>query len=200
MNLPQEYDRMSLVEMRERVVEQLQLNFAHDNVTEEELEDRLSRAHEAVVKKDLAAIIADLPYFDPGRSEISSRSDSPVRINTGEVRESAALVAVLGGSDRKGVWRPARRTNSFVLMGGVDLDFREAEMPPGVTEINIFAMMGGVDIVVPPGMNVEVQGIPILGGIDNRAQDTGGGGPRLKVRALVIMGGVDVKVKEPRKR
>lgn len=191
---------MSLVEVREKIVEQLQLNFAHDNVDERELEVRLENAHTASTKADLASIVADLPYFDPEGGTVGGRRVSNIKLNTGPVKESASLVAILSGSDRKGVWRPARRMNSFVFMGGMDLDFTEAEMPPGVTEINVFAMMGGLDIYVPPGMDVEMEGIPILGGIDNAARNAGGEGPTLRIRAVVIMGGIDVKVKEPGKK
>ena len=92
-------------------------------------------------------------------------------------------------------------TNIITFMGGVDLDFTEAMMSPGLTEINVFCMMGGIDIYVPKGLNVEVTGFPIMGGFDNH---TGGetykGGPVLKIRALVIMGGIDIKEKKKKKK
>ncbi len=82
-------------------------------------------------------------------------------------------------------------------MGGVELDFTEAELPPGLTELNIFAVMGGCDIKVPAGLDVEVTGVPILGGVENNSRgNTGSGGPLLRIRAFVVMGGVEVKVSE----
>jgi predicted membrane protein len=52
-------------------------------------------------------------------------------------------------------------------MGGSELDFREAVMGPGVTELQIFAVCGGVEVVVPPGLNVESHGIAIMGGFEH---------------------------------
>ena len=82
-------------------------------------------------------------------------------------------------------------------MGGLDLDFREALMPPGTSVINIFCMMGGVDIKVPPGLRVENRGFAIMGGFeDNVDESEESAGPKLVIRGFVFMGGVDVKVKE----
>jgi hypothetical protein len=58
-------------------------------------------------------------------------------------------------------------------------------------------MWGGVDVIVPPGMNVECHGVGILGGFDQ----TGEGQPRdptaptLRVTGVALMGGVEVTVR-----
>ncbi len=192
-----EYDRMNIIEVRERVLDQLQRNYVHDNILEEEFEKRIDQAHEAKTKKELLALVADLPVLrdEETRSDVSEYSGS-IAINRGQVRESDTLIAILSGSDRKGIWRPARRTNIVAFMGGAELDFSRAELPPGVTEVNVFAMMGGVDVFVPPELNVEVHGFPIMGGIDNKSEGTrDGSGPVLKIKAFVLMGGIDIKVK-----
>lgn len=193
MNELQEYERIPLVEVRYRVIERLKLNFAHDNLEEKEFETRLEQANAATSKKQLIEIVADLPVFkDDGKIAATGN----VKINTGRVQETGTLFAVLGGSGRKGVWRPARSTNAVAFMGGVEIDYSEAEMPPGVTELNVFCVMGGIDIVVPEGMGVEVHALPIMGGVDNRSDGiVSDSAPILKVRGFVLMGGIDIKVK-----
>jgi hypothetical protein len=193
----QEYDRMPLVEMRERIMTQLKLNFAHDNIDEAEFERRIDAVAEASSKRELAELVRDLPVLED--SESPDESTSPVKLNRGRVQESDAMFAILGGTDRKGVWRPARKTSVVAFMGGIDLDFTQAEMVPGTTEISIFTLMGGVDIKVPPELDVEVTGIPILGGIDNHSRGNTGTGPLLRVKVLAIMGGVDIKVAKKKK-
>jgi hypothetical protein len=60
--------------------------------------------------------------------------------------------------------------------------------------------MGGVDIIVPEGANVEVTGITLLGGIDNHTNGFGTpGAPIIKINAVTLMGGVDIKVKRRKK-
>jgi hypothetical protein len=114
--------------------------------------------------------------------------------------ESETLVAVLSGAVRKGEWEPRERVRVFALMGGAELDFREAVLLEGVTEVLVFALMGGVNILVPPDINVQSQGFGFMGGfthLDHRSEDADA--PLLRIRGLAVMGGVDVKVKKEKK-
>ena len=76
------------------------------------------------------------------------------------------MVGIMGGGGRTGAWIPARRNWVVGVMGGHALDFREAHLGPGVTEVNVLAIMGGVEILVPPDVRVECSGIGIMGGFD----------------------------------
>lgn len=110
------------------------------------------------------------------------------------------MVAALGGVERKGRWIPARQNYLFAVMGGMVLDFREALLPPGDTEVWVFTVMGGAEIIVPPGLAVETDGVAILGGFEH-AEDanlsTDPDAPSLRVRGVALMGGVEVKIRHP---
>ena len=86
------------------------------------------------------------------------------------------------------------------MMGGVELDFREAVLAPGVTEVHAFAFWGGVQITVPPDVRVECTGLGLMGGFDHR-EDVGGvddpSAPVLRVTGVALMGGVEVRVRYP---
>ena len=164
----QEYDRMPIVEMREKIVGQLKLNFAHDNLDESEFENLLEQAHSATSKLQLIAVVQNLPYIEENPTE--TPPETSIKLNQGRIQEQDTMVAILGGNERKGIWRPARRTNMAAVLGGIDLDYTEAEFPPGVTEITAFAFFGGIELKVPDDLNVEVQAVPILGGVDNQAR------------------------------
>jgi hypothetical protein len=196
----QDYRNIPLTKLRNHVIDQLKLNYAHDNLEVEDFENRLTSANELEDKFDLLALLRDLPAIREGDEHLAE-DERGVRINREKVRSGDLVVALLGGSDRKGEWYPAKDTKVLAVMGGVDLDLSEAYLPPEGLTIEILTMMGGVDIIVPEGVNVEVTGIPILGGIDNK---TSGrrlpGAPTLRVRALAMMGGVDVKTKKRKKR
>lgn len=184
--------------VREQVIEKLTLNYAHNNLDDEDFEDRLSRATHSESTDELLMLVRDLPDINDTPAASSKTRGGEVALNDGNVRDEGALVAVLGGSSRKGVWQPPRHLRVFSMMGGVELDFTEAEMPPGTTEVTVFTVMGGVDITVPPGLNVDVSGIPLMGGFDDRSAGmVDPNAPTLKVRGVAIMAGVDVKL--PRK-
>lgn len=68
--------------------------------------------------------------------------------------------------------------------------------------INCVAIMGGIQIIVPPGVELDVRGIGVMGGFDQT--DSPGpvepGAPRVVVTGLAFWGGVEVKVKPPKQR
>ena len=81
----------------------------------------------------------------------------------------------------------------LAVMGGVQVDLRQADIAAGPAVIDAFAWWGGVEIVVPKHWSVTVRGLPIMGGfVDESEHPPAGSGPTLIVRGLAIMGGVGV--------
>jgi hypothetical protein len=79
------------------------------------------------------------------------------------------------------------------VMGGVHLDLRRASLR-GRAVLDTFAMWGGVELVVPEGWAVELQGTPILGGFEDKTRPPlDDNAPRLVVRGVAVMGGVEIK-------
>ncbi len=195
----QDYRNIPLTKLRSHVIDQLKLNYAHDNLEVEDFEKRLEAANAYDDKFELLGLLRDLPALREG--EDGGEEALGFRINREKVRPGDTIVALLGGAERGGEWYPARNIKVFAVMGGVDLDLSEAFLPPEGLTVDIVTMMGGVDIIVPDGINAEVNGIPVLGGFDNK---TGGqrmpGAPTLRVRGLAVMGGVAVKTKKKRGR
>lgn len=110
------------------------------------------------------------------------------------------MVAALGGVDRRGRWIPARQNFSIAVMGGIHLDFREALLPPGPTEVWIFTVMGGAEIIVPPGLSVESDGVAILGSFEHREDASlqeDPDAPILRLKGMALMGGVEVSIRLP---
>jgi hypothetical protein len=183
---------------RENVVKVLIDQYAADNLTVEEFEMRLDSAYAASTMEQLEGLLAGLPV-------LASQADaagipSVQRAPAESVREHGFQIAIMGGYEKKGEWTPPRKLQSLAIMGGAGLDFREARMPPGVTEVNILAIMGGAEILVPPGLAVETHGFGFMGGfegVDQAGVDTDPDAPRLVIRGLAIMGGVEVTVRLP---
>ena len=64
------------------------------------------------------------------------------------------------------------------------------------SEIRVFSLMGGSDVIVPDGVHVEVGGFALMGGNDLKLKGRpapGPGAPVVRVRAYSVMGGTDVK-------
>jgi hypothetical protein len=73
-------------------------------------------------------------------------------------------IVILGASKLgKGPWRPGKKVTTFAFLGGSEIDFREAELEEGVTEVNVISILGDVNIVVNPDIPVTISGISVLG-------------------------------------
>jgi hypothetical protein len=100
----------------------------------------------------------------------------------------------MGGFTRKGDWVVPKDFTAFALMGGGEIDMREARFEQQSVTLHVVAVMGGFEITVPDDANVHVTGIGIMGGFDHGASGGGDpGGPTITINGLALMGGVEVK-------
>lgn len=188
------YPEVPIEVLRNRVVEQLKNHYAHDTFDVEEFERRIGLAQDAANRESLKSLIRDLPAIREADLSGEEREAGEYSLNHGKIRREDTMLAVLSGVERRGVWNPARYNKVLAFMGGVDIDFTRAKLPPGVTEIDIFCLMGGVEIVVPEGVNVEMEGIPFMGGFEDNVGHNGDEhSPTVRVRGFALMGGVEIK-------
>jgi hypothetical protein len=173
---------------REQTAERLRRAAGEGRLTVEELEERLHAVYEARTHAELAPLVADVPE-DPSAAHASR---VPVRRGEGGSRW---VISVLGGSDRTGHWRLARRCSVINVMGGSDIDLNDVELADDHVELFVFSLMGGAEVHVPDGLNVEVSELALLGGnaVELGLARPDPGGPVLRIRMLSIMGGSDVK-------
>lgn len=177
---------------REHTITRLCEHFAHDHLETRELEELIDRAHRAETLAALDNLLAGLPELAPNATP--ERSSTPAV----SVDRNQVVVAIMGGAERKGPWRPAENIHVVALMGGAELDFREARFGPGVTNLYVVAIMGGVEILVPPTLHVESNGLGIMGGFAHiaREQHPASAGPVLRISGIALMGGVEIREKK----
>lgn len=199
-------DRPPVQQSRQVTIDALCEHFANDVMSVEEFERRVDVANRATTSDELKELLRDMPGGGDLPAVVGEGAPRPASQRSYSVTDAAHVedmrfqIAILGASTRKGRWRPGRVNYALAAMGGAELDFREAEMPPGVTTVRVFAMWGGVEIIVPPGMRVESHGIGIMGGFEHSEEgdtDPDPDGPVLRITGAAIMGGVDVTTRYP---
>ncbi len=197
---------------RQQTIDALCEHFANDALEMSEFERRVQIAHGAETVEDLRDLLSDLPETGTnlparkgraptpgptsGRAPLRTLPTAPQEL----VKDREFVLACLGGAARRGGWVPARRMFGCAVMGGIEFDFREARFGPGVTELTLFTMWGGIEVVVPPDVRVECSGGAILGGFDQELPDPTVGdpdGPVLRINGIALMGGVDLNVRYP---
>ena len=110
---------------------------------------------------------------------------------TGESRLSE--LAIWSGVQRRVSSPVFRHADLTAVMGGIELDLRQAGTGGGEAVIDVFVMWGGIEITVPPDWAVSNQVLPIMGGAEDKSTGTQTSQNRLILRGVAIMGGVEVK-------
>jgi hypothetical protein len=111
------------------------------------------------------------------------------------VSETQDVFALLGGSHGSNRSPHFRHADVLAVLGGATLDLRGSTPAPGA-RVDALALFGGVDVIVPTGWRVEVSGLPIFGGYQDKTggdRDLPPDAPQLKVVATALFGGVEVK-------
>jgi hypothetical protein len=179
---------------REYTIARLCDHFARDHLEAHELEELIDQAHQANTLAALENLLSGLPALEPAPATQSAVVPATPR------QPHQVVVAIMGGVERKGAWTPASNLYVVAFMGGSLLDFRDVVLPPGETNVTVLAMMGGVEIIVPPGLRVESNGIGIMGGFEHTAKQPVDSmdGPVLRISGVAIMGGVEIKERPSR--
>jgi len=117
------------------------------------------------------------------RSQGEADSDSIVR-----------GMAILGGFSRKNSSKEFLGGELTAIMGGCELDLRNASMKETEATIEIFALWGGVVIRIPEDWTVVVRVSPIMGGVeDSSLPPKNAPVRRLNITGFTIMGGAEIK-------
>jgi hypothetical protein len=179
---------------REATAERLRLGMGEGRLTVEDLEERLDGVYRARTRGELEALVTDLPAAAGAQAIEPAASGSRVPVRTGE-DGTRWVVSVMGGSDRRGQWRLARRCRVVNIMGGSDLDLNDAEFAADRVELTVFSLMGGSKVRIPESLHVEVSKFGLMAGhdIDLGSAPTDPGGPILRLRLISIMAGADLR-------
>lgn len=169
---------------------------ADGRITVAELETRLDSVYAARTLVELEPITNDLPGH-----ALSLSKSAPAVVPANHMLSVSPggssrgnIVGIMSGVERRGVWTAPAHINAVAIMGGLILDFTAARLTAMETVMNVTAIMGGVEITVPEGLTVLVEGVGIMGAFEDQVrQNYGPGSPVLRLRGVAIMGGVEVK-------
>ena len=153
-------------------------------LTLDELEERSGRALAAKTRGELATLTGDLPREAGQGRPAPAPARKPVRW----------MVAIMSGSHRRGRFRAVGSINAVSIMGGDDIDLREAEIEGGELTINLFALMGGANIYVPDSVELDIGGFSLLGGNTEIGSERPArpGAPVIRLHAWNLMGGATI--------
>jgi hypothetical protein len=175
---------------RDATVQRLQTAFAEGRLTDQEFDDRMRTALAARTHTDLDELVNDLPAT-------SARGAAPVPVSSGGPSPGRYAVAYKNSMRHAGHWRVPETFRAVVYKGSGVIDLRAAELTETVTTIIVIAYKSNVEVIVPPGIRVEVSGVGATRD-EEYPGDAPADGRVVHVRALGYKGRVDVLTRAPR--
>jgi hypothetical protein len=141
---------------RDAVVNRIQDAFAEGRLDDGEFDQRMRAALTARTSAELDVLTADLPAAAqrPGTAVPAAAAPAPGKL----------AVAYKSSIRRGGRWRVPERFRCLVYKGSGRLDLRAAELTGSVTTLSVIAYKSNVDVLVPPGVRVELTGFGVSKG------------------------------------
>jgi predicted membrane protein len=123
------------------------------------------------------------------------RRDHTRQIGVGaDPNSTISAFALWAGLRRQSTSQEFHGGDATAIMGGVELDLRNAKIRDGEEAVlDTFAMWGGVEIRVPENWRVIGKVMPLMGGFEDKTVGNGAGGPVLVIQGTALMGSVEVK-------
>jgi hypothetical protein len=173
---------------RDAVAQRLQQAFAERRLDDDEFDERMRAALTARTSADLEQLTTDLPAAAPAGT-------APAAPAPGKW-----AVAYKNSVRRGGRWRVPERFNSVVYKGDGWLDLRAAELTAPVTTVLAVAYKSRIDILVPPGVRVEMDGFGVSKGWSAEEEmeiRLPHDAPTLHVRGIAYKGTIETRTKPP---
>jgi hypothetical protein len=158
---------------RDAAAQRLQVAFAEQRLTDEEFDQRIRAALTARTTADLDQLIADLPASIPeyGQAGLAQAGRKPGRF----------VVTVKNSIRRSGRWSVPKKLTFGVYKGNGLLDLRAADLTAPVTTIRAVIYKSRTEIVLPPGVQLELGGLGVSSDCDPASQAIRPGAPVVRV-------------------
>jgi hypothetical protein len=161
---------------RERAVVELREHAVAGRLTLEEFGERVDQAYAARTRGELDVVLRELP-------------SAPLP-TTGTRRFG---LAVMGGISWRGRLRLPEQSTIVAFMGGANIDLRSASIEAPEVTLRAWAIMGGVNVIIPPNVEADLDGFSLMGGRNDETKSPPHPAARIRIRAYTLMGGVNVR-------
>ncbi|MCA9670211.1 MAG: DUF1707 and DUF2154 domain-containing protein [Myxococcales bacterium] len=208
----------NLVELklaRERALEKLNLAYATDLIDDTELERRIEAVQAASTEAALTALVRDLEGVEAlagvepvttstalvptGETAPAVMPTSTSLVPLGEAPEAGRVVSIFSNNERRGRFTLPRKLRVLSIFGNTEIDLREAQFAPGENVVRATSVFGNIEVVVPPGLPVLMDGGGVLGNFeyDGEAADTRDAPAYVRVAGVAVLGNVEITERLP---
>jgi hypothetical protein len=168
---------------RERVAGLLGEALADGRLTADEHRERIGILYATRTLDELTPLTADLG---------TERRDVERQRSAAPVERVAPQVAILSSSTARPTGRVEGGMIAFAFLGETRIDLTHASFGEDGVEITAQAILGVVNVVVPPDARVTMTGFPLVGSLNPTREPGPADGPHVKVSAFALFGEVTI--------
>jgi hypothetical protein len=195
--------RVQLRATRERILERLSAAFVKDELGLESFEARVDDAYRASEIAELEHLVADLEPQVSEKPSSAAMVVQPVAVSNERAISKprpSRIVAILASNERRGRYSLEDGTSAVAVLGNIEIDLRDVVLRPGITRLFVRALLGNVEITVPPTLAVECEGSGILASFSGirRVPDDQAELPVLRIIGTAVLGNVEVHTRPRR--
>lgn len=180
---------------RDEAARRLQEAFAEGRLDDDEFDRRMRSALSAVTQPELDKLAADLPAATlpaatPGVAGRAVALPAPGKY----------AIACKNSIRRGGRWRVPARFMPVVYKGSGWIDLRAAELTEPVTTVLAIAYKSRIDVLVPPGVRVELDGFGVSKGWSPEEEGEirlPADAPVVHVRGIAYKGTIEISTRPP---
>lgn len=184
--------------IREEVIDQLVMNYAHQEITLEAFEKRLDLAMDSDDRSVLLEQVADLDLkadnqYQKTKADTLSK-DKNYFDNDSDDHEK--ILRVLSSSTQNGPWITGEKISVTSILSDFTLDFTDAIFNFPVVHIRMFSLLTHDKIYVPEGVRVVCKASSYLGSINSRVFGSSDENAQtIVIHGNCILSNMDIKIR-----
>ncbi len=113
--------------------------------------------------------------------------------NAASTSPHLSLLSCMGGGEYRISAKNFRGGTATAIMGGFDIDLRNADIEGSTAFITVNAFLGGGVIRIPEAWGVQMRGSSVMGGNSLKIRETGPVEKTLIVEGISMLGGFEVR-------
>lgn len=128
------------------------------------------------------------------KDKVEVKTNEKIKELNGKINKEGLeeYYATFSGQDLNFSGKTFKGASLNSVFGGIELTLKGAEITED-TLINATSVFGGIDIIVPENVNVQVKSTAIFGGTANKVKEEKPNVPTIYVKTFCLFGGVDIK-------
>ena len=131
-------------------------------------------------------------FYNPSNPYFGKREPNKNGVEDGNLNEST----LMGGTTKKIFSKNFEGGQLNCVMSGSQIDLTEADLAENAG-LNVFVLMGGIELKLPKEWNVQIDVLPIMGGVNDQItkfpESVVDRDKKFYLTGNVVMGGIEIK-------